>query len=160
MQVRRNMLLVILALLAGTTLAATWKNKHLENWDNGWDQNIFGEPIDVNTACDGKPCIKHKLPKPETRFDNAMVPSAQGPLLGGKIWEALCMYKGGCGLLNELQDDKVPLLRKVVSPSSCLQVSLAGAVSAHDSAHASPVGSRDAVRSSAKLLLDKRTFGV
>lgn len=57
MQVRRNVSLVLLALLGGATLTAAWTNQNLKDWDNGWDVNIFGEPIDVNTACDGKPCV-------------------------------------------------------------------------------------------------------
>ncbi|KAF8950969.1 hypothetical protein BGZ46_004226, partial [Entomortierella lignicola] len=64
------MLLALLALLAGITLAAAstdktiWKNKRLQDWDNGWDVNINGEPVDPNVSCFGRPCIKFKLTKP------------------------------------------------------------------------------------------------
>ncbi|KAF8974916.1 hypothetical protein BGZ46_009600 [Entomortierella lignicola] len=81
MQAQGNKFLVLLALLTGAVLAAApierriwissqsdespedyvWKNKFLRNWDNGWDVNIDGEPLDPNTACFGRPCNKFKL---------------------------------------------------------------------------------------------------
>ncbi|KAF8931035.1 hypothetical protein BGZ58_007841 [Dissophora ornata] len=46
MQVRYHISLVLVALLAGAALAATWNDKNLDNWDKGWDVNFLGEPID------------------------------------------------------------------------------------------------------------------
>ncbi|KAF9995632.1 hypothetical protein BGZ80_007461, partial [Entomortierella chlamydospora] len=79
-------LLVLLSLLTGATLAAAstdrndavstienhpastdksiWSHKLLQDWDNGWDVNFEGEPIDPNTACGGEPCIRFPLTKP------------------------------------------------------------------------------------------------
>ncbi|KAF9407793.1 hypothetical protein BGZ94_002556 [Podila epigama] len=64
MLVQRNTILALLALLSSATLTLAWTNKNLQNWDKGWSQNIFGEPLDPKTACDGKPCTKFALTKP------------------------------------------------------------------------------------------------
>ncbi|KAF9404931.1 hypothetical protein BGZ94_003872, partial [Podila epigama] len=64
MLVQRNTILALLALMSSATLTLAWTNKNLLNWDKGWSQNIFGEPLDPKTACDGKPCTKFALTKP------------------------------------------------------------------------------------------------
>ncbi|KAI8599869.1 hypothetical protein EDD21DRAFT_378724 [Dissophora ornata] len=129
MQAQRITLLALLALLAGATLAAAstekndaastdkndaastdkndaastdknvWTNKFLQNWDNGWDVNIFGEPLDVNIACDYKPCIRHRLTKPEIPLtrDNDFCTSSTGEIIR-------CIYlPEGAILVNDLE---------------------------------------------------------
>jgi hypothetical protein len=63
MQIKYNTLLVILSLLFGLISASVWNNTLLDNWDNGWDHNTFGDPID----CDLEPCVKYDLIKPYTQ---------------------------------------------------------------------------------------------
>ncbi|KAI8605796.1 hypothetical protein EDD21DRAFT_107866 [Dissophora ornata] len=84
MSALRNTVLVLLVSLALATLAtaltikndkvsknknsthkSVWSHKLLQDWDNGWDVNFAGEPIDPNTACGGKPCIRSPLTKPK-----------------------------------------------------------------------------------------------
>ncbi|KAF9284465.1 hypothetical protein BGZ74_001717 [Mortierella antarctica] len=64
MLAQRNTVLALLALLASLTLTVAWTNKNLQNWDKGWSHNIFGEPLDAKTACDGEPCTRYTLTKP------------------------------------------------------------------------------------------------
>ncbi|KAF9342252.1 hypothetical protein BGX26_007958, partial [Mortierella sp. AD094] len=47
-----------------STDKSIWSHKLLQDWDNGWDVNFEGEPIDPNTACGGEPCIRFPLTKP------------------------------------------------------------------------------------------------
>ncbi|KAG0007536.1 hypothetical protein BGZ80_004552 [Entomortierella chlamydospora] len=51
-------------LAAASTDKSVWTNKLLQDWDNGWDVNSYGEPLDVNTAWNGKPCVEFSLTKP------------------------------------------------------------------------------------------------
>ncbi|KAF9577626.1 hypothetical protein BGW38_007050, partial [Lunasporangiospora selenospora] len=51
-------------ILFSASVVTAWKNENLRNWDQGWSQDIFGEPLDPKTACDGEPCIKSPLIKP------------------------------------------------------------------------------------------------
>ncbi|KAI9239570.1 MAG: hypothetical protein BYD32DRAFT_434767 [Podila humilis] len=56
-------LALFLTLFTTLSLADTWKDKNLDNWENGWEVNIFGEPIDSSTGCNSNPCPKRKLSK-------------------------------------------------------------------------------------------------
>ena len=44
-----------------------WTHKFLQDWDNGWDVNFLGEPIDPKTACGGQPCRRFPLKPPADR---------------------------------------------------------------------------------------------
>ncbi|KAF9119108.1 hypothetical protein BG015_006425, partial [Linnemannia schmuckeri] len=59
----------LLALLASATLIAAWTDEDQQKWDNGWDVNIFGEPLDPKTACYGEPCVKYNWTIPEAPTD-------------------------------------------------------------------------------------------
>ncbi|KAI8076312.1 uncharacterized protein BX664DRAFT_344324 [Halteromyces radiatus] len=56
----KHLILLILVLCVGFSQCTTWNDPNLDNWEEGWTVNIYGDPID----CDGKPCITHKLTKP------------------------------------------------------------------------------------------------
>ncbi|KAF9200560.1 hypothetical protein BGZ49_009194 [Haplosporangium sp. Z 27] len=58
---------ISLALAAGTADEAldeiVWKDKLLQDWDNGWDVDINDNPVNINAACFGMPCTRFKLVK-------------------------------------------------------------------------------------------------
>ncbi|KAF8975933.1 hypothetical protein BGZ46_008721 [Entomortierella lignicola] len=58
---------ISLALAAGTTDESLdeiiWKDKSLQDWDNGWDVDINDNPVNINAACFGMPCTRFRLVK-------------------------------------------------------------------------------------------------
>lgn len=64
--------LIVFALFVSIGMCKTnWNDKYLDDWNNGWDVNAYGEPIDPETACDGNPCIRRNLikPLPVSKYD-------------------------------------------------------------------------------------------
>ncbi|KAF9197869.1 hypothetical protein BGZ49_001518 [Haplosporangium sp. Z 27] len=64
MRAQHNLFLALLALLTGLSLTIAWENERFKNWGKGQEVNVLGEPIDVNTACNGKPCERRPLMGP------------------------------------------------------------------------------------------------
>ncbi|CAO3649759.1 unnamed protein product [Cunninghamella echinulata] len=56
--------ILVLLLFISVCLGTTWNHKFLDDWDNGWDSNGYGEAIDSEAACDERPCVRYKLIKP------------------------------------------------------------------------------------------------
>ncbi|KAF9996872.1 hypothetical protein BGZ79_009410 [Entomortierella chlamydospora] len=65
MQARRNPFLLLLVLGVCVGIVTAWKDENLKDWDNGWTHNIYGERLDPSIACNGKPCQRYNLTKPE-----------------------------------------------------------------------------------------------
>ncbi|KAF9198481.1 hypothetical protein BGZ49_000695, partial [Haplosporangium sp. Z 27] len=81
---------ISLALATGTTDESpdeiVWKDKLLQDWDNGWDVDINGNPVDINTACFGMPCTRSKLVKHE-ELEMCKTPNDVSYICGDNIYE-------------------------------------------------------------------------
>ncbi|KAF8958304.1 hypothetical protein BGZ46_001995 [Entomortierella lignicola] len=90
---------ISLALAADTTDESqekiVWEDELLQDWDNGWDVDINGNPVDVNTACFGIPCTRPRLVKHEP-IELCQIPGAPDGVLDicGHIEEMKTTYMG------------------------------------------------------------------